>query len=52
MALFVLECDLMQQIKQAYETDEAVKELIEELKSKPFLKKHFSWSHNILKRKS
>ena len=52
MALSVLECDLMQQIKQAYATDGAVKELIDELKSKPFSKKHFSWSQDILRRKS
>lgn len=52
MAMSVLECDLMQQIKQAYESDGAVKDLIEELKVKPLSKKHYSWSQNILRRKS
>ena len=52
MAMSVLECDLMQQIKQAYELDSSVKAIIEELKSKPFSRKHYSWSQNVLRRKS
>ena len=52
MAMSVLECDLMQQIKQAYELDSSVTAIIEELKSKPFSRKHYSWSQNVLRRKS
>lgn len=52
MAMSVLECDLMQQIKQAYELDSNVKAIIEELKVKALSKKHYSWSQEVLRRKS
>lgn len=52
MALLVMECDLMKQIQICYETDFQIKELIEGLKKKPDLKKHFTWKLNTLRRKS
>lgn len=52
MAMTVLECDLMQKIKDAYVTDGAVKQIIDELKDKPNGKKHFSWTQGVLRRKS
>lgn len=52
MAMTVLECDLMLQIQNGYESDPAVKQIIETLKEKSNGKKHYSWSREILRRKS
>lgn len=52
MAMTVLECDLMQKIKEAYVTDGAVKQIIDELRDKPNGRKHFSWTQGVLRRKS
>lgn len=52
MAMSVLECDLLKQIQEAYDTDIVVKGLIEELKVKPGSHKHFTWAQGILRRKS
>lgn len=52
MAMTVLECDLMKQIKDCYEEDAAVKQFIENLKQNPPVKKHFSLSQEILRRKN
>ena len=52
MAMTVLECDLLKQIQQEYTNDEAIKALIEGLKQNPKFKKDYSWSLEILRRKS
>lgn len=52
MALSVLECDLLKQIQEAYESDVLIKAVIEGLKEKPLSKKNFTWSQEILRRKS
>lgn len=52
MSMFILESDLLQRIQTCYETDLAVKELIAELWQKMLSKKHYSWTQNILRRKS
>ena len=52
MAMTVLECDLMLQIQQNYDSDPTTKEIIEALKLSPRSKKHFTWSQEILRRKS
>lgn len=51
MALLVLECDLMQEIKRCYAEDSHITEWIEELKKKPDAKKHFTWKQDTLRRK-
>lgn len=52
MAMTVLECDLLKQIQACYESDPSIKEIITELQQKPLAKKHYSWSQDILRRKS
>ncbi|CAA7054011.1 unnamed protein product [Microthlaspi erraticum] len=52
MAMSVLECDFLQQIQAGYDSDLELKELIDELKVKPQARKHYSWTQNILRRKS
>lgn len=41
MAMTVLECDLMQQIKDAYQVDDRCKKMIEELVVKPDSVRHY-----------
>lgn len=52
MEMSVMDCDLMKQIQEAYEEDPVSKQLIEELKINSKAKKHFTWSNNVLRRKS
>ncbi|CAA7040955.1 unnamed protein product [Microthlaspi erraticum] len=52
MAMSVLECDFIQQIQAGYDSDIELQELIGELKLKPQARKHYSWSQNIVRRKS
>lgn len=52
MAMTVLECDLMQQIKDAYQVDDRCKKMIEELVVKPDSVRHYSWVQGVLRRKS
>lgn len=52
MAMTVMECDLMQQIQDHYETDTACKEIIDQLKKDHQAKKHYSWTQGVLRRKS
>lgn len=52
MAMTVLECDLMLEIQQGYDSDPETKEIIEALKLDPRNKRHFTWSQEILRRKS
>lgn len=52
MALSVLECDLMTEIKRCYTEDRQIMEIIEALKQNGDAKKHFTWRQDILRRKS
>ena len=52
MAMTVLECDLLLQIQQSYDKDSETKEIIEALKLNPRSKRPFTWSQEILRRKS
>ena len=52
MDMYVLDCDLIKEIQEGYNQDRAVAEIIEKLKKDPKAKKHYSWVHNILRRKS
>lgn len=51
MAMYVLECDLLQNIQAGYETDLSIKELVTELKKNLMAKKYYSLTQNILRRK-
>ena len=52
MALSVLECDLLQQIKNAYTSDPTLHNLIDELERTPTSHPQFTWSRGLLRRKS
>lgn len=52
MALSVIECDLLYNIKQSYEKDDSILKIIKTLEGNPKGKKFYSWSQGILKRKS
>ena len=52
MAMTVLDYDLMQLIKEAYQTDDCCKTLIVDLTLKPNGTKHYSWVQGVLRRKS
>lgn len=51
MAMTVLDCDLLQRIKDAYQQDPVAKKIIEELEKSKKVKKHYVWSMGILRRK-
>lgn len=51
MALSVLECDLLKEIKRSYTDDVLLREVIEALKKKTDAKKHITWSQETLRRK-
>ena len=52
MALSVLECDLLQQIKNAYTSDPTLHNLIDDLERTPTSHPQFTWSRGLLRRKS
>lgn len=52
MSMSVSDCDLMKEIKEGYNQDDEMKQIIEKLKKEPGGKKHYSWVQNILRRKS
>ena len=52
MGMSVLDCDLIKEIHEGYSQDRVIEEIIEKLKRDPSSKKHYSWVHNILRRKS
>lgn len=52
MEMTVLECDLLKKIQEEYAKDEVLQEIIEGLKRNPKFKKHYSWTLDILRRKS
>jgi len=52
MALSIVECDFLKEIQAAYESDGVLKDIISVLQQHPDAKKHYSWSQDILRRKS
>lgn len=53
MAMSVLECDLLKEIHGHYDSDAEVKEIIDALKKKKTdNKRYYSWTQNVLRRKS
>jgi len=52
MALSIVECDFLKEIQVAYESDGVLKDIISALQQHPDAKKHYSWSQDILRRKS
>lgn len=52
MAMSVMECDLMKDIQNSYATDVLLQDIISALKSNPDAKKHYSWTQEVLRRKS
>ncbi|KAL8159021.1 hypothetical protein V2J09_000558 [Rumex salicifolius] len=51
MALSVVESDLLAEIQLLYEADTVLKEIIAEFQTKGTGKKHYTWSHQLLRRK-
>ncbi|CAA7037672.1 unnamed protein product [Microthlaspi erraticum] len=52
MAMSVLQIDLLQEIQSSYESDQVLKGIIADLKQNPSAKKYYSWSQEVLRRKS
>jgi len=52
MAMTVVECDLLKDIQAGYANDSQLQDIITALQRDPDSKKYFSWSQNILRRKS
>ncbi|KAL8159020.1 hypothetical protein V2J09_000557 [Rumex salicifolius] len=51
MALSMVESDLLAEIQLLYEADTVLKEIIAEFQTKGTGKKHYTWSHQLLRRK-
>ena len=52
MAMTIVDCDLLKEIQAGYTTDGTLQAIITALQQDASSHKHFSWSQNILRRKS